>query len=123
MTSLDAPDISKIDASVQEIAKLRGDQQIAFVRRVGQAVGVLTVEQRKVRVRREGLSLRPRDYGADVAATSISFGADGVNSWLCVAELHLPAIDGQCHRIARAVHCVLMGDFAHLSSGSGLTRP
>ena len=48
LTSSDAPDISKIDTSVREIAKLRGDQQIAFIRSVGEAAGVLTAEQRKV---------------------------------------------------------------------------
>ena len=50
LTSSDAPDVAKIDASVREIEKLRGDQRIAFIRSVGEAAGILTVEQRKVLV-------------------------------------------------------------------------
>ena len=48
LTSSDSPSIAKIDAVVREIAKLRGDQRIAFIRSVGEAAGVLTAEQRKV---------------------------------------------------------------------------
>lgn len=50
LTSSDEPDVSKIDASVRVIEKLRGDQRIAFIRSVGEAAGVLTAEQRKVLV-------------------------------------------------------------------------
>lgn len=50
LTSSDAPDVAKIEASVKEVEKLRGDQRIAFIRSVGEAAGILTVEQRKVLV-------------------------------------------------------------------------
>lgn len=70
LTSSDTPDISKIDASVRQIAKQRGDQQIAFIRSVGEAAGVLTAEQRKVLV-----GELPPDH-ASQGATSDSDAAD-----------------------------------------------
>lgn len=47
LTSSDKPDVTKIDAKVREIEKLRGDQRLAFIRSVGEAAEVLTDEQRQ----------------------------------------------------------------------------
>ncbi len=54
LTSSDTPDIAKIDAQVRKIAKLQGDQRIAFIRAVGEAAKVLTNEQRKKLVGQHG---------------------------------------------------------------------
>jgi hypothetical protein len=50
LTGADAPDTLKIEAKVRETEKLRGDKQIAFIRAVGDAVKVLTNEQRQTLV-------------------------------------------------------------------------
>ncbi len=47
LTGADEPAASKIQAKVQEIEKLRGEQRLAFIRAVGDAAKVLTDEQRK----------------------------------------------------------------------------
>jgi hypothetical protein len=47
LTASDKPDATKVDAKVREIEKLRGDQRLAFIRRVGEAAQVLTDEQRQ----------------------------------------------------------------------------
>lgn len=47
LTASDQPDAAKIEAKVQEIEKLRGDQRLAFIRSVGDAAKLLTDEQRK----------------------------------------------------------------------------
>lgn len=47
LTSADQPDAAAIDTKVQEIARLQGDQRIAFIRACGEAAKVLTDEQRK----------------------------------------------------------------------------
>ena len=47
LTNSDKPDVTKIDAKVREIEKLRGDQRLAFIRSVGEAAEVLTDEQRQ----------------------------------------------------------------------------
>ena len=48
LTAADQPDAGKIDAKVREVAKLRGDQRMAFIRSVGEAAQVLTDDQRKI---------------------------------------------------------------------------
>jgi Spy/CpxP family protein refolding chaperone len=48
LTGPDEPDAAKIEAKIQAIEKLRGDQRLAFIRSVGEAAKVLTDEQRKV---------------------------------------------------------------------------
>lgn len=48
LTSADEPDAEQIQAKVQEIEKLRGEQRLAFIRSVGEAAKVLTDEQRQV---------------------------------------------------------------------------
>ncbi|MFA6045227.1 MAG: hypothetical protein WC718_09595 [Phycisphaerales bacterium] len=47
LTAADQPDAAAIDTKVQQIAKLQGDQRIAFIRACGEAAKVLTDEQRK----------------------------------------------------------------------------
>ncbi len=46
LTSADQPNTTAIDSKVQEIAKLRADQQIQFIHSVSMASDVLTPEQR-----------------------------------------------------------------------------
>jgi Spy/CpxP family protein refolding chaperone len=48
LTAADAPDMTKVDAKVRDIAKLAGDQRMAFIRSVGEAAKLLTADQRKV---------------------------------------------------------------------------
>jgi hypothetical protein len=48
LTGADQPDAAQIQAKVQEIEKLRGEQRLAFIRSVGEAAKVLTDEQRQV---------------------------------------------------------------------------
>jgi Spy/CpxP family protein refolding chaperone len=48
LTGADEPDAKPIQAKIQEIEKLRGEQRLAFIRSVGEAAKVLTDEQRKV---------------------------------------------------------------------------
>jgi Spy/CpxP family protein refolding chaperone len=47
LTGADQPDVAQIQAKVQEIEKLRGEQRLAFIRAVGEAAKVLTEDQRK----------------------------------------------------------------------------
>jgi Spy/CpxP family protein refolding chaperone len=47
LTAADQPDAAAIDTKVQQIAKLQGEQRIAFIRAAGEAAKVLTDEQRK----------------------------------------------------------------------------
>jgi Spy/CpxP family protein refolding chaperone len=47
LTASDQPDATKIEAKVRVIEKLRGEQRLDFIRAVGEAAQVLTVEQRK----------------------------------------------------------------------------
>lgn len=46
LTAVDQPDAVKIEAKIDEIGKLKGDQRIAFIRSVGEAARVLTDDQR-----------------------------------------------------------------------------
>ena len=48
LTAADQPDIAKVDAKVREIAKMSGDQRLAFIRAVGEAAKLLTADQRKI---------------------------------------------------------------------------
>jgi hypothetical protein len=48
LTAADQPDAAKIEAKIREIAKLRGDERLAFIRAVGDASKLLTDEQRKI---------------------------------------------------------------------------
>ena len=48
LTSLDQPDITKIEAKVRDIEKLRTDERLAFIRAVGEAANLLTDDQRKI---------------------------------------------------------------------------
>lgn len=47
LTAADQPDIAKVEAKVRDIAKLSGDQRLAFIRAVGEAAKLLTADQRK----------------------------------------------------------------------------
>ena len=47
LSGSDRPDATKLDATVREIEKLRGDQRLAFIQSVGDAAQVLTDDQRK----------------------------------------------------------------------------
>lgn len=47
LTGADEPDVAQIQAQVEAIEKLRGEQRMAFIRSVGEAVKVLTDEQRR----------------------------------------------------------------------------
>ena len=47
LTAADQPDIAKVEAKVRDIAKLSGDQRMAFIRAVGEAAKLLTADQRK----------------------------------------------------------------------------
>ena len=47
LTASDQPDVAKIEAKLQEVDKLRGDQRLAFIRAVGEAAKVLTDGQRQ----------------------------------------------------------------------------
>jgi Spy/CpxP family protein refolding chaperone len=48
LTAVDQPEIAAIEAKVQEIEKLKSEARIVFVRAVGEAAKLLTVEQRKI---------------------------------------------------------------------------
>ena len=50
LTAEAQPDINKIEAKANEIAKLQADNRIAFIRSVGKAAEVLTEEQRQMLV-------------------------------------------------------------------------
>lgn len=47
LTGVDEPDLARIQAEVETIEKLRSAQRLAFIRAVGEAVKVLTDEQRR----------------------------------------------------------------------------
>lgn len=47
LSSSDAPDITRIETKINEIAALHGQQRIEFIRSVGAAVGLLSDPQRK----------------------------------------------------------------------------
>ncbi len=47
LSSAEAPDIAKIEQKIGEITHLAGEQRMAFVRTVGEAVGVLSDVQRR----------------------------------------------------------------------------
>ena len=48
LTGADEPDAAQIQAKVQDIEKLRGEQRMAFIQLVGEAAKVLTDEQRQM---------------------------------------------------------------------------
>ncbi|MBI2827200.1 MAG: periplasmic heavy metal sensor [Planctomycetia bacterium] len=48
LTSADEPDADQIQAKIEEIAKLRAQQRLDFIRAVGEAAKVLTDEQRQM---------------------------------------------------------------------------
>ncbi len=48
LTASDQPDAAKIEGKIVEIAKLTGDERLAFIRAVGEASKLLTDEQRKI---------------------------------------------------------------------------
>ena len=48
LTGADEPDAAQIQATVQAIEKLRGEQRMAFIQSVGEAAKVLTAEQRQM---------------------------------------------------------------------------
>jgi Spy/CpxP family protein refolding chaperone len=48
LTAADQPDVAKVEAKVRDIAKLSGDQRMAFIRAVGEAAKLLTPDQRKI---------------------------------------------------------------------------
>ena len=45
LTAVDSPDAAKIEAKIRSIESSRGDQRLAFIRAVGEAGKVLTVDQ------------------------------------------------------------------------------
>jgi Spy/CpxP family protein refolding chaperone len=47
LTSADQPDAAKIEAKIQEIEKLRGDERMTFIRAIGEAARLLSPEQIK----------------------------------------------------------------------------
>ena len=47
LTAADQPDATAVDKKVQEIARLQGDQRVAFIRAVGEAAKMLTDDQRR----------------------------------------------------------------------------
>ncbi len=47
LTSADEPDAAEIEAKIQEIEKLKGEQRMALIRAVGDAAKLLTDEQRQ----------------------------------------------------------------------------
>jgi len=51
LTSADQPNSAQIDSKVQQIAKLNGDQQIAFIHSVTEAAGLLNDEQKAAAVK------------------------------------------------------------------------
>lgn len=48
LTAADQPEIAKIESKVRDIAKMAGDQRLAFIRAVGEAAKLLTADQRKI---------------------------------------------------------------------------
>jgi len=48
LTAADQPEIAKVEAKLREIAKMSGDQRLAFIRAVGEAAKLLTADQRKI---------------------------------------------------------------------------
>lgn len=46
LTAADAPDAGRIEAKVREIEKLRADERLSFIRKVGEAARLLTPDQR-----------------------------------------------------------------------------
>ena len=48
LTGADQPDIAKVESKVREIAKMSGDQRLAFIRAVGEAAKLLAADQRKI---------------------------------------------------------------------------
>ena len=48
LTGADEPDTAQIQATVQAIEKLRGEQRMAFIHAVGEAAKLLTEEQRQI---------------------------------------------------------------------------
>ena len=48
LTGADQPDAAKVEAKVRDIAKMAGDQRLAFIRAVGEAAKLLTADQRKI---------------------------------------------------------------------------
>lgn len=48
LTGADQPDADQIQAKVDEIAKLRGQQRLDFIRAVGESAKILTDEQRQI---------------------------------------------------------------------------
>ena len=50
LTSSDQPEIQRIEAKVRQIAKLQGDQRLAFIHAVGKAAKVLNQQQQQILV-------------------------------------------------------------------------
>jgi Heavy-metal resistance len=48
LTAADQPETAKVEAKVRDIAKMAGDQRLAFIRAVGEAAKLLTADQRKI---------------------------------------------------------------------------
>ena len=61
LTAAEQPDYGSIEAKVREIEKLRGDQRLAFVRAIGDAINVLTHDQHKLLMGTETGSAPPDD--------------------------------------------------------------
>lgn len=48
LTGADEPDLAQVQAKVEDIEKLEGEQRMAFIRSVGEAAKILTDEQRQI---------------------------------------------------------------------------
>lgn len=46
LTAADAPDADRIETKVREVEKLRADERLSFIRKVGEAARILTPDQR-----------------------------------------------------------------------------
>ncbi len=74
LSSSETPDIAKIEMKVGEIARLTGQQRMAFIRAVGGAVGVLSDAQRKAVAAQEA-SMQPATPGPAASAMPMGPGA------------------------------------------------
>lgn len=61
LTAAEQPDYGSIEAKIRELEKLRGDQRLAFVRAIGDAINVLTHDQHKLLMGTETGSAPPDD--------------------------------------------------------------
>lgn len=73
LSSSEAPDLAKIDTKIGEIARLTGQQRMDFIRTVGEAVGVLSDDQRKAAAS-QGSPLQPGTLPPAPSVSGMSTG-------------------------------------------------